>query len=155
MRIWIDLSNSPHALLFRPVARRLEELGHSVLITARDNAQTVGLARKRWPEVTVIGDASPNGRLAKAGSMLKRVAGLRAWARSAQPDVALSHNSYGQILAARWLRIPAVTAMDFEHQPANHLAFRLARTVLLPTALEHSQVRRQGATTRRSASTPD
>jgi len=38
----------------------------------------------------------------------------------------LSHNSYSQIVAARLLRIPVVTAMDFEHQPANHLAFRLA-----------------------------
>ena len=149
MRIWIDFSNSPHPLLFHPVARRLETLGHTVLVTARDNAQTVELARERWPDVTVIGGASPKGRVAKASSMLKRVAGLRDWARPARPDVALSHNSYGQILAARQLRIPVVTAMDFEHQPANHLAFRLARTVLLPTALEQSQVRRQGATARK------
>jgi predicted glycosyltransferase len=35
--------------------------------------------------------------------------------------------------------------MDFEHQPANHLAFRLARTILLPAALKPSGVRRQGA----------
>ena len=149
MRIWIDLSNSPHPLLFHPVARRLETLGHTVVVTARDNAQTVELARERWSEVTVIGGASPKGRFAKAGSMLKRIARLQDWACAARPDLALSHNSYGQIVAARRLRIPAVTAMDFEHQPANHLAFRLARTVLLPTALERSRVRRQGATSRK------
>jgi uncharacterized protein len=146
MRIWIDLSNSPHPLLFVPVARRLERRGHSVLVTARDNAQTVELARERWPGVDVIGGSSPKGRAAKARTMVQRVLGLRSWAREHAPDIALSHNSYGQIVAARTLGVPVVTAMDFEHQPANHLAFRLARTVLLPAALARTTVRRQGAT---------
>ena len=146
MRVWIDLSNSPHPLLFVPVARRLEQLGHSVLVTARDNAQTVELARERWPAVVVIGEPSPKGRFAKARTLARRVVELRRWADAARPDVALSHNSYAQIVTAYQLRVPAVTAMDFEHQPANHLAFRLARTVLLPSALEHTRTRRQGAT---------
>lgn len=146
MRIWIDLSNSPHPLLFVPVARGLEQLGHTVLVTARDNAQTVDLARERWPDLDVIGGPSPKGRGAKARTMVRRVSGLQRWAREARPDLALSHNSYGQIVAAKRLGIPSVTAMDFEHQPANHLAFRLARTVLLPAALERSSVWRQGAT---------
>ena len=41
MKIWIDLSNSPHPLLFAPIARAFEEQGHEVLVTARDNAQTL------------------------------------------------------------------------------------------------------------------
>jgi hypothetical protein len=146
MRIWIDLSNSPHPLLFGPVAHRLDQSGHRVLITARDNAQTIELAHERWSDVTVIGGKSPKGRRAKARAIYRRVTDLRRWAGSTQPDVALSHNSYAQIVAARTLRIPAVTAMDFEHQPANHLAFRLARTVLLPQALATLGLHRQGAT---------
>jgi uncharacterized protein len=47
MRVWIDLSNSPHPLLFAPIERRLTEHGHEVLLTARDHAQTVPLARER------------------------------------------------------------------------------------------------------------
>ena len=39
--------------------------------------------------------------------------------------------------------------MDFEHQPANHLAFRLATLVLLPEALPGAIARRQGATKRK------
>jgi predicted glycosyltransferase len=150
MRIWIDLSNSPHPLMFAPIARRLRSEGHTVLMTARDNAQTVELARERWPDVAVIGGASPKGRRAKARTMIQRVIQLRAWAIRARPDVALSHNSYGQIVAAKQLGIRVVTAMDFEHQPANHLAFRLAKTVLLPMALSSSRVRRQGASARKT-----
>ncbi len=146
LRVWIDLSNSPHPLLFAPVARALEARGHSVLITARDNAQTVELARSSGQDVEVIGGESPGGRARKALALTGRVAALRRWARHTRPDVALSHNSYAQIVAARSARIPAVTAMDFEHQPANNLAFRLARRVLIPEALPAEAMRRQGAT---------
>jgi hypothetical protein len=145
LKVWIDLSNSPHPLLFAPIARRLEADGHRILITARDNAQTVALARERWPETDVIGDESPKSRASKLLAIRQRVADLRSWAAGTCPDVALSHNSYAQIVAARTLRIPAVTAMDFEHQPANHLAFRLARTILLPEVLPLRPLRQQGA----------
>ncbi len=147
MRVWIDLSNSPHPLLFAPVARRLEELGHEVLVTARDAAQTLELALERWPEAVAVGGPSPKGRRAKAQAIVARARDLRRFARRTGPDVALSHNSYAQIAAARSLGVPAVTAMDYEHQPANHVAFRLADRILLPAALPAEAVRRQGATT--------
>ncbi|MGH2964496.1 MAG: DUF354 domain-containing protein [Solirubrobacterales bacterium] len=149
MKVWVDLSNSPHPLLFAPIVERLESLGHPVRITARDNAQTVELARQRWDDVEVIGGPSAGGRASKAAAMLNRIRQLASWARAERPDVALSHNSYGQIVAARACGVHTVTAMDYEHQPANHLAFRLAHTVLLPEALAASRVRRQGATARK------
>jgi predicted glycosyltransferase len=146
LRVWIDLSNSPHPLLFAPIAKALEARGHAVLITARHHAQTVELARLTWPDLDVIGAQSPAGRAGKARVLASRVMALRTWARRARPDVALSHNSYAQIVAARSVRIPAVTAMDFEHQPANHLAFRLSKRVLIPEAIPPEAVQRQGAT---------
>jgi predicted glycosyltransferase len=146
MKVWIDLSNSPHPLLFAPVVRRLRNEGHEVALTARDNAQTVPLALERWPETTVIGGHAPRERSAKLRAIVQRVADLRRWATRVRPDVALSHNSYAQIVAARSLRVPVVTAMDFEHQPANHLAFRLAGTILLPHVLPLRALRGQGAT---------
>jgi predicted glycosyltransferase len=149
MKVWVDLSNSPHPLLFAPIVERLESLGHAVRITARDNAQTVELAAQRWDDVEVIGGPSMGGRASKGHAMLSRIRQLASWARAERPDVALSHNSYGQIVAARAIGVHTVTAMDYEHQPANHLAFRLAHTVLLPQALLGTGVRRQGATTRK------
>jgi uncharacterized protein len=145
MRVWIDLANSPHPLLFAPVARVLQERGHAVVLTARDNAQTVDVAREHWDRVEVIGGASPRAPAAKARALARRVRRLRGWARAQRPDVALSHNSYAQIVAARSLGLPTLTAMDYEHQPANHLAFRLADRLLLPQALRDSRVTRQGA----------
>src|SRR5437764_360637 len=44
VRVWIDLANTPHPVLFAPIADELEAQGHEVLVTARDHAQTVALA---------------------------------------------------------------------------------------------------------------
>jgi predicted glycosyltransferase len=132
-------------VLFAPIARGLSERGHDVVLTARDHAQTVELARERWDHVEVIGGPSPKSRAAKASQLARRVRDLRAWARAKRPHIALSHNSYAQIVAARSVGMRTVTAMDYEHQPANHLAFRLAHRILLPEALRGSTVARQGA----------
>ena len=88
-------------------------------MTARDHAQTLELAGEVWPEAETFGEREPGGRRAKArASWPGVIRALRSWARDERPDVALSHNSYAQIVAARSLGIPAVTAMDFEHQPS-------------------------------------
>jgi predicted glycosyltransferase len=145
MRIWIDLANSPHVPLFVPVVGALRDRGDDVLLTARDHAQTVPLAVDAWPEVVVIGGKSPAGRVRKAGSILARAAELNRFARRNRPDLALSHGSYAQIVAARLARVPAVTMMDYEHQPANHLSFRLARCVIVPRHFPEPSLRRFGA----------
>jgi predicted glycosyltransferase len=155
MKIWIDLANSPHSLLFAPLVERFRGLGHDVLVTARDNAQTLDLARAHvGGDVVTVGGASPAGRVTKAWAIAARTAGLVRRARAWRADVALSHNSYAQIVAAAALRIPIVTAMDYEHQPANHLAFRLASRVLLPVALPRGAVARQGATAKKVVTYP-
>src|SRR5581483_4409415 len=84
MKIWIDCSNSPHPLLFAPVARRLEQAGHQVMVTARDNAQTVELARERWPTAEIIGGGSPRRLWAKVTTLSERVSDLRRWAMGAK-----------------------------------------------------------------------
>jgi len=143
--VWIDLANSPHPLLFAPISRALQGAGNEVVITVREHAQTVELTRERWRDFELIGGESPQGRATKAKALVGRVKRMREWASRHRPDVALSHNSYAQIVAARSIGIPVVTAMDFEYQPANHLAFRLATFILLPEAVPPAIVRRQGA----------
>src|SRR5215218_2031807 len=145
MNIWIDLANSPHPLIFAPISRRLEERGHAVMVTVRDNAQTLELTRRYFPRFEPIGGASPAGRAAKVPTLLQRVRALHAWGRKRQPDLAVSHNSYAQIVAARTLGMRVVTAMDFEGQPANHIAFRLADRILLAEPFPERAARRQGA----------
>jgi len=145
MRVWIDLANSPHVPLLRPVVEALEEQGDEVILTVRDHAQTVPLAQRLWPRVRIIGGASPGGRVSKARTIVQRANALRRLARTEWPEVAFSHGSYAQLIAARLAGVPAVTMMDYEYQPANHLSFRLARTVIVPEAFPEEALRRFGA----------
>ena len=145
MHVWIDLANSPHVALFEPIVERLQSAGCEVTLTARDHAQTVPLARRLWPDVTVVGGESPGGRWQKGATVARRARDLHAIARRLRPDVALSHGSYAQLLAARAARVPAVTMMDYEYQPANHVSFRLARRILVPAAFPAEALRRFGA----------
>jgi predicted glycosyltransferase len=145
VRVWVDLGNSPHVALFGEVVDDLRQRGDDVLLTARDHAQTVGLALERWPDVVVVGGPSPTSLGGKAAAVGGRARDLARLLRAERPDAALSHGSYAQALVAARLRIPLVTMMDYEHQPANHLSFRVARRVIVPSVFPTSALRRYGA----------
>jgi predicted glycosyltransferase len=150
LRIWIDLANSPHVLFFAPIAGDLREAGHTVDITARDFAQTLPLARVYGLEAETIGVHGGGNRLRKIASILGRGLALRRYARRRRFDLAISHNSYAHCVASWSLRIPTVTMMDYEYQPANHISFRLADCVMVPATLPESALRRHGASPRRT-----
>jgi predicted glycosyltransferase len=149
MRLWIDLANSPHVPFFRALIPEFEARGHQVELTARDFAQTVELATAAGMTPHVIGGHGGGKLAGKAGNLIGRAASLRKWARDRGFDLAVSHNSYAQIAAAAALGIRSVTLMDYEHQPANHMAFRLASRVIVPRAFPKAELRRFGASMRR------
>ncbi|MFL6227915.1 MAG: DUF354 domain-containing protein [Pyrinomonadaceae bacterium] len=145
MRIWVDLANSPHVPFFGALAGEFVERGHTVEWTAREFAQTVELAREARLSPAVIGGHGGRELSGKAGNLVGRAWQLARWARGRELDLAVSHNSYSQIVAARLLRLKTVTLMDYEHQPANQLAFRLASRVVVPRAFPAEALRRFGA----------
>ena len=55
MHVWIDLTNSPHVLVMRPVIELLRSDGHEVRVTARDFAQTLQLLDRFAIEHTAVG----------------------------------------------------------------------------------------------------
>jgi len=149
MRIWIDLANSPHVPFFRALIPEFVARRHQVEITARDFAQTVELALNAGMTPHVIGGHGGASITGKAGNLIGRASGLRKWGRDRGFDLAVSHNSYAHIAAAAALGIKSVTLMDYEHQPANHLAFRLASRVIVPRAFPAAELKKYGAATRK------
>lgn len=145
MRIWIDLANSPHVPFFRSLANEFIRRNSEIFVTARAFAETVPLAEAAGFSPVVIGGHG-GGRLSgKAGNLVQRALALARWARGQGFDLAVSHNSYSQILAARVLSLKTVTMMDYEHQPANHLAFRFASRIIVPRAFPEDALARYGA----------
>lgn len=145
MRLWIDLANSPHVPFFKALAKKLTALGHEIETSAREFAETVPLARAAGFDAEVVGVHGGRAVAAKTGNLIGRAVALARWARARRFDLAVSHNSYAQILAARALGLKSVTLMDYEYQPANHLAFRLASRVIVPASFPERQLRLYGA----------
>lgn len=149
MRIWIDLANSPHVPFFKVLIPEFQNRGHEVELSARDFAETVALSKAAGLKPQVIGEHGGKAISGKFGNLFSRARALRSWARDRNFDCALSHNSYSQILCARTLRMKIVTLMDYEHQPANHLAFRFASRVIVPETFPEASLRRYGAASRK------
>lgn len=145
MRLWIDLANSPHVPFFKALVSRFASQGHEVETTARELAETIPLARAAGLTPEVVGAHAGREVSRKAGSLMSRAWALASWARKRRFDLAISHNSYSQILAARGLGLKTITLMDYEHQPANHLAFRLASRIIVPASFPVERLRAFGA----------
>src|SRR6202453_5418237 len=154
MRVWIDLTNSPHVLVMRPVIERLHADGHDVRVTARDFAQTLELCQRLHIAHTAIGRHRGERLLAKGLGLASRSALLVRWARAesrgsgAHPpfDVALGHGSNDVSVAAAVLRIPSATMFDYEWATVQHnVNCRLARGVVVPEAIPPARLERYGA----------
>jgi uncharacterized protein len=147
VRVWVDLTNSPHVLVLRPVIAALRARGIEVEVTARDFAQTLALCRRFGIEHTPIGAHAGRGVLGKAAALARRSAALRRWARGRPRfDLALGHGSNDVTVAAAALRIPSSTMFDYEWATLQHeVNCWLARAVVVPDAIPPQRLRRYGA----------
>jgi uncharacterized protein len=146
MRVWVDLTNSPHVLVLRPVVALLRERGAEVRVTARDFAQTVGLCERLGLGCEVIG-RHRGGRLAAKGvGLVSRSAALARWARGRRFDLALGHGSNDVTVASWALRVPRSTMFDYEWATVQHTVnCRLANAVVVPEAIPPKRLDRYGA----------
>jgi predicted glycosyltransferase len=147
VRVWIDLTNSPHVMVFRPLIALMRADGHEVEVTARDFAQTLALCERYGIAHTAIGRHRGEKLADKAAGLASRSAALARWARGRPRfDVAMGHGSNDVTLAARLLRVPVSTAFDYEWAKAQHTVnCRLARAVVVPDAIPPERLYRYGA----------
>src|SRR5262245_20456627 len=93
MRVWVDLTNSPHVLVMRPLIDVMRADGHEVEVTARDFAQTLELCERFGIEHTAVGRHRGGRRASKALGLFSRSGALVRWARGRRFDVAMGHGS--------------------------------------------------------------
>jgi len=146
VRVWIDITNSPHVLFFAPIIRRLEDQGHTVTLTARKYAQTEQLLSRYGLAAVITGQHAGKSVPAKAVGLFNRSAHLVAQARSAGFHVAVGHNSNDLALAAWTLGIPQLTMFDYEYATvSHHLNVRLVDEIVVPDAIPLSRLAPYGA----------
>ena len=146
MRVWIDLTNSPHVLVMRPVIERLRADGHDVEVTARDFAQTLALCDRLGIAHTAIGRHRGAGLADKARGLADRSWALARWARPRRFELALGHGSNDVTVAAALLAIPCSTTFDYEWATVQHTVnCRLAQAVVVPELIPAERLYRYGA----------
>ena len=146
MRVWIDLTNSPHVLVMRPLVEILRSDGHEVEVTARDFAQTIALCERFGIEYTRVGRHRGERVAAKALGLASRSAALARWARGRSFEIALGHGSNDVSVAAALLRVPSATMFDYEWATVQHtINCRLARAVVVPAMIPPERLARYGA----------
>lgn len=146
MRVWVDLTNSPHVLVLEPVIGRLRAQGAEVQVTARDFAQTVALCELHGIDAEVIGHHRGSSVAGKARGLADRSLALRRWARGRDFDIAIAHGSNDLTVAARMLGIPSATMFDYEWATVQHnVNCRLAAAVVVPELIPPGRLDRYGA----------
>jgi predicted glycosyltransferase len=146
MKVWVDLTNSPHVLVLAPIIRRLERQGHEVHVTARDFAQTLELCERQGIGYYAIGRHRGAALTDKARGLADRSWQLVRFAARRRFDLAIGHGSNDISVAARLLRIPCSTMFDYEWATVQHnVNCRLAQAVVVPELIPPERLARYGA----------
>lgn len=138
-KIWIDLENSPHVLFFNPIIKELENQGYQVVVTARDYAQTVGLADLFHLRYKKIGRHFGKSKPLKVTGLLIRVLQLLPFLLKEKPAMALNHGSRSQALIAMVAGLPVVTTTDYEH--GRKLPFVRSDVLIVPEVMPEEAIK--------------
>jgi predicted glycosyltransferase len=147
VRVWVDLTNTAHVVVLRPLVERLEAAGHEVVLTARPLSHTVELLDDWGHPYAAFGEHGGVRRADKARAAASRARRMVAFGRRHGPfGAALAHGSTDLPVASRVLRVPNTTMFDYEFALAqHHLNCRLANRVLVPEAIPPERLARFGA----------
>lgn len=146
MRVWVDVTNTAHVIVLRPLVERLEAAGHEVAITARPLSHTVELLEDWGHPHTVLGQHGGASRAGKARAAAGRVAAMVRFGAGRGFGCALAHGSTDLPMACRLLRVPNTTMLDYEWATLQHgVNSRLAQRVLAPEAIPLERMARVGA----------
>jgi hypothetical protein len=116
--IWIDLDNTPHIPFFRPIIDELNKRGYKVKLTARDAYGVCDLADYFHMNYRRIGRHYGKSKIMKVLGTCIRALQLIPEFKGEKPDLAVSHGSRTQLIAATLMGVPSFMIFDYEHAKA-------------------------------------
>ncbi len=148
MRIWFELTNSPHINMFAAMIRDLER-EHEVIITCRPLANTIDLLDLHGFKYEVVGQHYGGKLSAKLFGFPVRVWQLCRFLSGKRIDVAISQSSFHSPVVARLMGIRSIYMNDNEHAMGNIPAFICASRIMVPEFLSMEKLRKQWANPRK------
>lgn len=145
MKVWIDITNTPHVRFFKKIIEHLEKNGEEVIITTRKLHGIHELLKEFGFEFISIGKhkATLKDKLIESTYRAYRLSKLIS---KLKPDVAVSKHSIELPRVAFGLKIPIVYVLDNEHAiEANKLTLPLCETIILPKVINVWDIIKCGA----------
>jgi len=144
MKIWIDITNSPHANFFAGLISELKS-EHEFILTSRTHSNTVELLELFGFSYYLFGGHPGKNIIKKINFFIARVVRLIFFLRKQKVDVAISHSAFCSPLVSKALGIRVIYLNDNEHAIGNMISFLFADRIMVPEALDRDKVRKQWA----------
>jgi predicted glycosyltransferase len=109
MKIWIDVTNTPHVNVLMPVIRHLEKK-HELIISARDFSETLPLLRQNGIEPVILGAHKGKSRIHKAIGLVGRLYDL--YRKIPYFDLSLSLGGNYTATISKFRRKPSIVLSD-------------------------------------------
>ena len=146
MKVWFDCTAAAHPVVLRPVIERFRARGAEVLVTARENGETVGNLERLGIDHLVVGEHGGAGKLGKAWALGNRSARLSRPVWQFRPDLAVAHGSVDLAVLSKTFFIPSAQMQDYEFAGLQRkIAWRVARRVLVPDSIPVDRLAKAGA----------
>jgi hypothetical protein len=154
LNIWIDITNSPHVLFFRPIIKQLKKRGHKVTVTYRDFAQTKDLIKKFNIKAQLFGKYGGKSIFNKVCALISRSFKLFKFAKHKNFDLALSHNSVDICVVSKLLGIKCIDIFDYEFAQFHHINVRCSNIIMCPKYIKLKDLKKYGCKKNKLISVP-
>lgn len=145
MKVWIDISNTPHVNFFKGIIKDFESRGHETFVTSRDFDGLSALLNLHGIKHTVVGRHGGFCKKSKLVESSKRILELSEIISSEDIDLALYKHSVEGARVAYGLGIPSICVLDNETAIAqNKLMLPLSSKVIAPDAISMEEITRFG-----------
>lgn len=136
MKIWIDLSNAPHARFFNALIKELEQ-EHELLITARRIGYLEDLIKKLGINTRIVGAHAGLENIDKLEASTTRILELTKLVKEFKPDKFLCKYSVEGMRIAHGLALERILVVDNDQSVSqNNLTIPLASAIILPAVME-------------------
>jgi uncharacterized protein len=109
MKIWIDITNTPHVNVLLPIIKHLEQK-HEIIITARNFSETIPLLKSKGLNALEIGNYKGKNRIRKIIGLMSRVFQLNKKVPDFDISLSLGGNSTSSVSFLR--KKPSIVFSD-------------------------------------------
>lgn len=140
MKIWFDLTNSPHVSFFKQLISELKNENHEVIVTSRPLSNTIPLLELYNIDFTVVGTHYGKRSIKKILGFPIRIFQLYKFLKKNKPDIAIAQASYYLPVVAKMIGVKSIYTNDNEHAKGNWPAFVCASKIFLPEFLAYDDM---------------